>query len=286
MILRLRRSIPFGLRVELLRLLRYPAWLLETPSIARQRGSTAAKREVFPYLAAEHRSPLLRGGPDAAAGGREAEELQRGKERNVGLAAALIDGLIVGPCQTFSYHRCVGRPSRLRGFSDGLELRDGAASRGVGGGCCQISNMVYLLALLGGMKITERHRHGLDLFPDQQRSVPFGCGATVSYNYADLRFENPLPGPALLRLTVAGGELHGRLLLERDPGWRVQVYQQDHRFYREGGGWIRENRVRRSITAADSGRVLLDEEVAHNVARVLYEPAGVVRRLVRLPVAA
>lgn len=260
-----RRLIPFALRVELRRLGRWPGWLLETPRIARRRLSDAGE---LPVALARGSSPLRRFGAAADA-------LQRGKERNVALAAGRLDGLVVAPGQLFSYHRLVGRPSRLRGFRRGLELHDGQASAGVGGGCCQVSNLVYQLALEGGMKIVERHRHGLDLFPDHRRSVPFGCGATVFYNYRDLRFENPLDQPVLLRLWIEEGQLCGELRCARPLPWRVQVYETGHRFFGQAGRWMRENRIRRRMVLAD-GTLLLDEEVAHNLARVCYEPPAAV----------
>lgn len=259
-----RKLLPFPVRLELLRLTRFPGWLAETPTIARKRLPPAGQ-QTFRCLLAQHASPLRR------AGSAPDPRLQRGKERNVAIAARLLDGLCVPPNRLFSYHRAVGRPSRLRGFRIGLELRNGAPSAGVGGGCCQVSNLLYLLALRGGMKIVERHRHGLDLFPDNERAVPFGCGATVFYNYADLRWENPLPQPVLLQLRIAEGVLIGELWTEQDPGWMVEVYETDHRFFREGGAWMRENRLRRRFLRAD-GSILLDQEVAHNRGRVLYEP--------------
>jgi vancomycin resistance protein VanW len=261
-----RRLIPFPVRLELLRLKRWPAWLVETPTIARTR-LPPAERDRFQHLLARHESPLER------TPGVVDPVLQRGKERNVALAAGLLDGLVVKPHEIFSYHRTVGRPTRLRGFRPGLELQNDRPSRGVGGGCCQVSNTLYLLALRGGMKVVERHRHGLDLFPDHQRTVPFGCGATIFYNYADLRFENPLPQPALLRFRIEGRALVGELLTVDDPGWTVEVYEVDHRFFREGETRMRENRVRRRFCLAD-GSVLLDQEVAHNRGRVMYDAPG------------
>jgi vancomycin resistance protein VanW len=255
----LRRLLPFSLRVELIRLKRYPLWLLETPTIAR----TFSRGEGFDHLMAEHCSPLNRWS------GR-VDRLQRGKEQNVAQAARRIDRLVIQPHEVFSYHRAVGRPSRLRGFVPGLELREGRPGEGVGGGCCQVSNLLYLLCLRAGMRVVERHRHGFDLFADHHRTVPFGCGATVFYNYADLRFENPLPQPALLRLTIQEGELLvGQIWLRHDPGWSVEVYEEGDRFFRQAGQWWRENRVRRRFVRHD-GSVLLDREEAHNVARVLY----------------
>jgi vancomycin resistance protein VanW len=199
------------------------------------------------------------------------ERLQAGKERNVTLAASRIDRVILQPGETFSYHRLIGWPSWIRGFRNGLELRDGKMSSGLGGGCCQISNLLYLLALRAGLEIVERHRHALDLFPDHGRTVPFGCGATVFYNSADLKFRNPHPFPVLLHLRIVEGALHGEVRLTRDVDLQIEVYEKDHHFRREGESWYRENRIWRKSTTKD-GVVLKDEEVVHNVGRCLYDP--------------
>lgn len=258
-----RHLLPRPLRIELLRLKRLPSWFLETPTIARSRAAEP-QNASFHTLLTSHRSPLCR------APGETPPLLQEGKERNVTLAAQLIDGLIVRPYEIFSYHRTVGRPSRLRGFRPGLELHNGRLSTGVGGGCCQVSNMLYLLALRSGMKITERFRHGSDLFPDHGRTVPFGCGATIFYNYADLRFENPLPQSIVLRFRIEASDLVGEVWTDHDPGWRAEIYESEHRRFREQDVWIRENRIWRRFIRAD-GSVMLDQEVAHNRARILYE---------------
>jgi len=155
----------------------------------------------------------------------------------------------------------------------GLELHEGRPSGGRGGGCRQISNMLYLLALQSGQEIVERHRHGLDLFPDHDRKIPFGCGATIYYNFADLRFANPLPSPLLLRLRIANGHLIGEMWSTTDPGWTAEIYEVGHRFFREKDSWWRENYVWRRFRGAD-GTVCRDEEIAHNRGRVLYEPTG------------
>jgi vancomycin resistance protein VanW len=239
-------------------------WWLEKRTIARTQAA-ADEQQPYEHILARHTSPLSR----ASRAGDP--RLQRGKERNVTIAAGLLDGLVVHPHQIFSYHHIVGRPSRRRGFEDGLELRHGAPSHGVGGGCCQISNMLFVIALRAGMKIIERHRHALDMFPDDHRTIPFGCGATIFYNYADFRFENPLPFPVLLRLRIEDRILIGELLSTQHPGWSAEIYEVDHRFFQRDGVWFRENRLRRRFVL-DNGAVLLDQEIAHTCARVMYEP--------------
>lgn len=259
-----RWVVPFPLRVEVTRLRHAGRRAWDRRRTARERVSESDARR-FDYLLAAHQSPLRR------ASGVSSERLQRGKESNVRLACALIDRVMVRPLHIFSYHTLVGRPSRLRGFRVGLELHGGEASSGIGGGCCQVSNMLYWLALAGGMRIVERHRHNLDLFPDDHRTTPFGCGATVFYNYADFRFENPLSSAVLVRLRVHDGMLRGELYCEFDPGWRFEVVERDHRFFREGDQWFRENRIYRRLMAAD-GSVEREQLIAHNVGRVLYDP--------------
>jgi vancomycin resistance protein VanW len=260
-----RRLVPFPLRVELVRLRGAPLRLLERRVVARERVAGAALAE-HGFVLAERSSPLRREPV-------RDERLQRGKERNVGLAVRSLDGVLVRPGQLCSYQHIVGRPSRLRGFVPGLELHGEQPGAGIGGGCCQVSNLLYLLCLQGGMRVVERHRHGLDLFPDSARTVPFGCGATVFYGTADLRFDNPLDQPVLLRMAVEDGALVGSLCCVRDPGFRVEIEERDHRFFREGGHWQRENRIVRRILDVRGG-LILEQQVAHNRARTCYEPPG------------
>ena len=241
-------------------------WIVETPTVARAHASPE-EQQGYHHVVAEHSSPLRReiAGHDV--------RLQAGKEHNIAIAASLLNGLLIPPNRIFSYHHTVGRPSRLRGFRKGLELHAGRPSQGIGGGCCQVGNLLYVLALQGGMKIVERHRHALDLFPDQDRKVPFGCGATVFYNYADLRFENPLSQSILLKVWIEKGMLHGQLRVKEVPAWTVEVYEVGHRFFQQDGDWFRENWIRRRFIWAD-GTLMLDREEAHNHGKVLYEPTG------------
>lgn len=244
-----------------------PRFLHESRIVA-SRKAAQAERQAFRYSLASRCSPLER------KHGTVDPILQTGKERNVSLAAALIDGTVIEPGKTLSYHHLVGRPSRWRGFRPGLELHDEQMSAGLGGGCCMVSNLLYLLALESGMEIVERHRHALDLFPDHDRTVPFGCGATVYYNFADLRFRNPLPHPLMIAIKIEDRKLMGAILSAAPTELRVEMYEVDHRFEKSSEGWIRENRIRRRYKLLD-GTLVRDEEVAHNRARVMYDPESI-----------
>ena len=249
--------LPFSIRVRCHRMRRHLHWRLHPLPWALMRGSP----DSFPFVLEERSSPLHRAG--LAPGTTE------GKRTNVSLGAAAVDGLVVRPGEVFSFCRTVGPTTRRRGYAPGLEMHDQQFTKAHGGGLCQLSNLLFGLAVYADAAIVERHRHSFDLFPDTDRSVPFGFGATVFYNHVDFQFRNTLEQPMLLRTWIDSDVLRGQVRLTHDPGWRVRVVEEGHRFFREHGEIFRENRLlRQRINASgeESAPVLL----LASKARVLY----------------
>ena len=152
-----------------------------------------------------------------------------------------------------------------------MELRGGELTEGVGGGCCALSNLLYLIAIRAGLQIEERHRHSLNMFPDHGRTVPFGCGATVFFPYADLKFSNPFSHPVVIEVTIDESHLIGRILSSREPGFRYLIEERDHRFEKRGEQWFRENRIVR-IKQPLGGEGSGEEVIAINRGLCLYDP--------------
>ena len=82
----------------------------------------------------------------------------------------------------------------------------------VGGGLCQVSGLIYFLALHGGMNILERHAHSLDIYTEEERFTPLGSDATVVFGYKDLRFMNPYDFPVSLNFLIPETVLTGELI--------------------------------------------------------------------------
>jgi vancomycin resistance protein VanW len=236
-------------------------WLLEGPGQARFDPSPPT-----PHRIARHRSILLRKLGDVDM------ELQRNKVRNLQLALERLDGRTLRPGQSLSFWRCVGEPSARRGYLPGLVLVHGRMASAVGGGLCQLSNLLHWLVLHTPLEVTERHHHGYDSFPDSGRQVPFGSGATVFYNYVDLRFRNPTGSVYRLKLRLTETELQGEIWCERLPPLAYHVREEGHRFFRREGRVYRENRLLRVAIERATGREAWRELVGHNVFPVLYEP--------------
>ena len=137
--------------------------------------------------------------------------LQHNKVASLGVAASCIDGAILKPGETFSFWRLVGKPSARRGFKVGMVLRNGHVQQGMGGGLCQMTNLIYWMTIQTELTITERWRHGFDVFPDSGRTQPFGSGATCAWNYIDLQIENRTADDYQLRVFVDGNYSAGRM---------------------------------------------------------------------------
>lgn len=197
--------------------------------------------------------------------------LQETKIVNLRLAAATIHGLLIQPGETFSLWDRVGPPSAARGYVDGLILRSGRISAGVGGGLCQLSNLLYWMALHTPLAVVEQHHHGFDPFPDAGRVLPFGSGATIFYNYGDLRLGNPTDQPFQLLVRVGATRLEGAIATDREWPRAYHVEESGHRFVREADGRVyRENELWRRVVDRRTGVTIDRTLVTRNHGLVAY----------------
>ena len=72
----------------------------------------------------------------------EDQILQENKVANLRLAAARLDGIVLRPGETFSYWRLIGKPTRRKGYKEGMVLfwAGSAAMWAVASASCPISS--------------------------------------------------------------------------------------------------------------------------------------------------
>lgn len=224
------------------------------------------QKESLPFVVYRHETPLLRQLSQVDMW------IQRNKIINLRLASRCLDGVIIEPQQIFSYWRLIGKPTRRKGYVEGMILSHGQVKTGIGGGLCQLSNLIYWLTLHTPLTVKERYRHSYDVFPDTNRQQPFGSGATCFYNYLDLLIGNESQQRFQLRLYLNETHLVGEWRTDVEPMYAYQVYEQKHWITREyWGGCVRHNRIHRSRFSRD-GEWLDDEYVTENHAIMMYEP--------------
>ena len=201
--------------------------------------------------------------------------LQENKAVNLALAAPCVDGVLIRPGETFSFWRLVGNATARRGFREGLTISGGAARSGVGGGMCQMTNLIHWMVLHTPLEIVEHHHHdGLDLFPDYNRQIPFGTGTSICYNYLDYRFRNNTEAIYQLRVRVDGEYLRGELRADRPQALRYHIRTRGEGFVREGGVVYRVGQVWRESIDPRTGNCVARTLIRENHARVMYDTAG------------
>ena len=132
------------------------------------------------------------------------------KLHNLALAISGMQGLVLQPGEVFSFWRMVGEPSTGRGFREAAILVNRRLVTSAGGGLCQLSGLLYNLALLAGCRILERHPHSVDAY-GEGRYIPLGRDATVDYPYKDLCFQNPHRVPLVLVVDLSPERTQGAL---------------------------------------------------------------------------
>jgi vancomycin resistance protein VanW len=218
------------------------------------------------YCIITHQSVLLRKLKNADM------QLQYNKITNLRIAADCINGIIIQPGQTFSFWKLVGRPTAARGYKQGLVLQSGKIAQGIGGGLCQMGNLLYWMVLHSSLTVTERWRHGYDVFPDVNRTLPFGSGATLSYNYIDLQVTNNTANTYQLLIWLDEEFLQGALHCNQPEESTFHVTETDHCIQHQWwGGYTRHNKIWKNMTCKKTGEVT-SELVTQNHAVMMYEP--------------
>jgi vancomycin resistance protein YoaR len=141
---------------------------------------TAADGFSFPL--AEYACPLIN--PPSQRG------LFENKIHNIQLAISRIAPPVLQPGQVFSFWDAALAPTAENGYREGAMFINRQVKTSLGGGLCQLSGLIYNLALLSGCKIIERYNHSIDAY-GEDRYIPLGRDATVAYGRKNLRFRNP-----------------------------------------------------------------------------------------------
>jgi len=199
------------------------------------------------------------------------EQLQINKVTNLKLASSKINGIIIKPGETFSFCKLVGLPTKKKGYLLGMELSFGEAKAGIGGGICQISNLIHWLVIHSPLTVTERYHHSFDPFPDDGRVLPFGIGATVFYNYLDYQFTNNTGHTFQINLWFTEKCLEGELRIDTELNYAYHVSEKEHEFLKIDNQFYRKNEIwRDKILKFEGGKVVATELIMKNFARVTY----------------
>jgi vancomycin resistance protein VanW len=262
-----RHPILYLFAVWTRRFKRYVDWCFDNKKYAAKRTA-----KILPYRLKKHQSILLR------KLGESNELFQLNKVTNLKIAVKKIDGIIIKSGETFSFCKLVGLPTKRNGYLLGMELSFGEARPGIGGGICQISNMIHWLVMHSPLTIIERSNHSFDPFPDEGRVLPFGSGAAIFYNYIDFQFTNNTKDTFQINLWITEKNLEGELRINNELELSYHIFEQNHKFLKIENQFFRQNEIWRNSIDKKTGNISKTELLKKNFARVTYEPENYVEQ--------
>ena len=200
---------------------------------------------------------------------------QENKVFNLKLAAAMIDGLVIRPGETFSFWNRVRFADRITPYKEGLAVINGQLTTQYGGGLCQISNLLCWLFLHTPLTIIERHGHARKDFPEPPSDAPLGVDATVTEGWQDLKVRNDTDTVFLLSLTFDNSHIIGRILTDHDLCKIWQVINRNLYYVRRPEGIFEEVDVVQRVYDTVKQNFVFEKIAYRNCCEIGYPlPAG------------
>jgi vancomycin resistance protein YoaR len=158
------------------------------------------------------------------------------RAHNVELAASRLNGVVVGPGQTFSFNDEVGQVTLASGYQIGYGITvsgtDMITVPSEGGGICQVATTLFHPVFWAGYPIKERigHLYWIPKYGTPPKGMQ-GLDATVDTAYdkdgkllysVDFKFENNTENAVLIQSRTANDKVYFQLWGVK-PDWEVKV---------------------------------------------------------------
>ena len=151
-----------------------------------------------------------------------------------------------------------------------MRLSNGDAAAGVGGGICQLANLLHWMFLHSPLTVVERSEHSFDPFLDKNRVLPWGVGCSIVWNYVDLVVRNDTDVTFQIHTWLDEKHLCGELRADRPVEHSYKVEAREEEFVRVGER--RRNEIWRILIDRRTGDAVGEELLRHNRALVKYAP--------------
>ncbi len=205
-----------------------------------------------------------------------------GRVINVRKTAALMNGILIPPGETFSYVKAMGEIDGAHGWAQAYVIKEGRTVLDDGGGVCQGSTTIFRAALNAGLPIVTRTAHAYRVHYYEEGGSPPGIDATVFSPSVDFRFRNDTGSYVLVQTKIEGtvltvnlyGKSDGRVATLTKPIIHSQTpppadLRQDDPTLPKGqvkqvdfSAWGANISFKRTVTRGDE--VLIDETFRSN----------------------
>lgn len=116
---------------------------------------------------------------------------------NIKRAAAILDGTVLRPGETFSLNEALGKRTVERGFVEAPQILAGRLVDAVGGGVSQVATTFFNAAFFAGLRLDDHQPHEFYI-----SRYPMGREATVSWGGPELIFTNDWKAGLLVKVSA------------------------------------------------------------------------------------
>ncbi len=143
-------------------------------------------------------------------------EKEKNRVHNIKTAAKFLDGVIVNPGCTFSFHRNTWDEGKNKEYKYADTLTQNGMDKGLGGGMCQVSSTLFVACLkTPGIEITKRQSHS-----QKVRYAPLGLDASYVTGAKDLEFKNTRKTPIKIKTYFKNNKLKIEIIGEEDEKYK------------------------------------------------------------------
>jgi vancomycin resistance protein VanW len=200
---------------------------------------------------------------------------QANKVFNLKIAAKALDGLLLKPGETFSFWRAVRYADKYEPYKEGLTVTNGRLGVAVGGGLCQMSNLLFWVFLHSPLSVVERHTHDVKDFPTMRDAEPEGVDATISEGWRDLKVKNETDITFQIRLSFDDANIAGSLYTDKIPPFSYEIEGKDLSYFRENGGVYQKISIYRREIDIATQKVRSENLLYTNLCAIGYQlPEG------------
>lgn len=139
------------------------------------------------------------------------QEKEKNRVHNIKTAAKFLDGVIINPGCTFSFHRNTWDEGKKEKYKFADTMTQNGMDKGLGGGMCQVSSTLFVAALKARMLILKRNSHSKKV-----RYAPLGLDASYFTGAKDLEFKNTRKTPVKIKTYYDDYKLKIEIIGEED----------------------------------------------------------------------
>ena len=200
---------------------------------------------------------------------------QENKVFNLKLAAATLDNLVIKPKETLSFWKLLRHADRFTSYKEGLIVINGKLTTTLGGGMCQMSNLLFWMFIHTPLTILERHGHAVKDFPEPPSDAPLGVDATVLEGWLDLKVRNDTDSAFQISISFDDQHITGRIYTDTDNGLSYNVVNGKVQYFFTDNAVFEEVDVIQQVIKNDLGKCISSKTLYRNHCKIGYQlPAG------------